>query len=417
MKSSCAERHGLPTPSSPSSWKPIDPPVVFIPPNTVALRVLSDADSVGVPQPAIFRGPEDELKYHSKDERGIRYEVWTAASPESLGPLSARERQRYLTLPELPPRIAQLAASWVGGETDPEAKAKLIEARLQKYQYDLNSPSGAADNPLDHFLFESKAGHCEYYSTAMAVLLRTQGVPARNVTGFIGGTYNRFGNYYAVRQGDAHSWVEVYLDGKGWTRFDPTPPGEVISQTDVNSFLSNIRDFVEAAAQRWNRNVVGYDLQQQLGLLHSVQDGYGNLRGKSSLLRALDSPRRLIFVALGGGMLVVATALWRRRRRNRSTQSKKRGKREVETQRAVALYEAVDQALAARGAARPASTPPLHHAKALLRLKHPIAEEVLALTEIYLEARFGGRSLSAEERRDFAARARRLKTPEEKQAA
>ena len=80
------------------------------------------------------------------------------------------------------------------------------------YRYDLGSPSGKSKQPLDDFLFESKRGHCEFYSTAMAVMLRAVGVPTRNVTGFIGGSYNRFGKFYAVRQGDAHSWVEVFID-------------------------------------------------------------------------------------------------------------------------------------------------------------------------------------------------------------
>src|SRR5690606_646211 len=123
--------------------------------------------------------------------------------------------------------------------------------------YDLESPSGAAKNPLDHFLFESKRGHCEFYSTAMAVMPRTLGVPTRNVTGFIGGTYNRFAETYSVRQGDAHSWVEVHIDGLGWTRFDPTPPSSSAPRSEINGVLATMRDIVEAMAQRWNRHVVG----------------------------------------------------------------------------------------------------------------------------------------------------------------
>ena len=92
--------------------------------------------------------------------------------------------------------------------------------------YDFSFPkSGGKPNPVEHFLFDSKRGHCEFFSTTMALMLREIGIPSRNVTGFVGGTYNRFGRYYAVREGDAHSWVEAYLDDpiRGWVTFDPTP--------------------------------------------------------------------------------------------------------------------------------------------------------------------------------------------------
>src|SRR5690606_4697902 len=128
--------------------------------------------------------------------------------------------------PNLHPRIRELAESVAGKHREsPRLAARTLETALRTgYQYHLESTSGAAADPLYDFLFVSKRGHCEFYSTAMVVMLRALGVPARNVTGFVGGTFNRFGDFYAVRQGDAHSWVEAYLPGRGWTRFDPTPP-------------------------------------------------------------------------------------------------------------------------------------------------------------------------------------------------
>src|SRR6185369_9910820 len=133
-----------------------------------------------------------------------------------------------LQLPEsMPDRIHELAEIWVRGLATPLARARAIENHLRtEYRYDLASPSGKDPQPLDHFLFESKRGHCEFYSTAMAIMLRTLEVPTRNVTGFVGGSYNRFGKFYAVRQGDAHSWVEAWIDEYGWLTFDPTPPAD-----------------------------------------------------------------------------------------------------------------------------------------------------------------------------------------------
>ncbi|MEZ4371594.1 MAG: DUF3488 and transglutaminase-like domain-containing protein [Polyangiaceae bacterium] len=393
--------------------EPIDPPVIFLPPDAVALHLANRGETTVGGNPLLFSGPEGEFKYRTRDERGVRYDVWTPTTvPAPVSELQATERQRYLTLPpNLPARVGQLARDWVGSETDPTKQAKIIETKLRtEYSYDLASPSGSTDNPLDHFLFESKRGHCEFYSTAMAVLLRTLSVPTRNVTGFIGGTYNRFGHFYAVRQGDAHSWVEVYLPKKGWTRFDPTPPGNSAPRSELNGALAFVRDFVEASAQRWNRHVVGYDLQQQVGLLNSVSRTYSSVRSRSSLLSGpMGSPRRL--GALGAGALLLGLSIYwfRRSRRQRKTNRTETSHRQLATRRAMNLYEMLEGALAKRGIPRPPSVPPLRHAKNLQALAHPLADEVMSLTEVYLEVRFGGRELDVDTARDFNQRVRALK--------
>lgn len=392
--------------------EPIDPPVLFLPPHAVAIRLLPRGTPLLGTLPTIYEGPEGEYKYASSDDRGIRYDVFLGGRGDHKPtPLSAEDRMRYLEVPaDLPKRIAALARRWVGTRTDPEAQATVIEMHLRHdYKYDLNSPSGAAKNPLDDFLFNSKRGHCEFYSTAMAIMLRTLGVPTRNVTGFIGGTYNRFGHYYAVRQGDAHSWVEVYLDKKGWTRFDPTPPADAAPQSDVTGFLAFVRDFIEATAQRWNRHVVGYDLKQQVRLFHSVQRRYSSLRGPGDVLALLKSPRRLIALLLGF-LLMISGVLWLRRQKHSGARpTSTRSRTEVATLQVVRLYRSLEDAMTAHGVVRPASTPPLSHARALVEMGHPIGPEVLSLTERYIEARFGGRPLDDDERREFSRRVRALR--------
>ncbi len=101
-----------------------------------------------------------------------------------------------------------------------------MEAYLRRnFRYTLNLTGAPGRDPLAHFLFETKAGHCEYFASAMAVMLRTIGVPSREVNGFLPGEYNDLAGDYIVRASDAHSWVEAYFPGIGWTTFDPTPPG------------------------------------------------------------------------------------------------------------------------------------------------------------------------------------------------
>lgn len=392
--------------------EPIDPPVIFLPNDAVAMRLVSRGMTVVGPTTTVLAGPEGEFKYVSLEDRGLRYEVFLAGKNEAPPrPLSGAERARYLTLPpDLPPRVLELAKTWVGNAKTPYAQAAAIEARLRSdYRYDLDSPSGAEKNPLDHFLFESKRGHCEFYSTAMAVLLRTQGIPTRNVTGFVGGTFNRFGRYYAVRQGDAHSWIEVFIDGQGWMRFDPTPPSDAAPQSEITGVLAFMRDFVEAAAQRWNRHIVGYDLKQQVSLFRSVKDRYTSLRGTSKLADSLASPRRMWLFGLGVA-LIAAGIYWFRRTRQTSDEKKEAPRPdELDVARIVALYRSLESALVVLGVPRPPSVPPWAHAIGLEALGHPAAAEVRALTQLYLEARFGDRELAEDERKAFAERVRALK--------
>jgi transglutaminase-like putative cysteine protease len=401
--------------------EPIDPAVVFVPPDAVALTLLTPNNVVPSTIPTIFVGQEGQLSYRTLNDSGLRYDVTLADGHEPpLDALDAAARARYLALPsDLPPRVTELAEQWIGDETDPERRAKRIEAALRKgYRYDLESPSGAAKNPLDHFLFVSKRGHCEFYSTAMAVLLRTQGVPTRNVNGFIGGTFNRFGRYYAVRQGDAHSWVEVYIEGRGFVRFDPTPPSDAAPQSEITGVLAFVRDMVEAAAQRWDRNVVGYDMRQQVGLLRAVRDRYGALKSKSKVASAvLATPRRTVLTLFAvAGLVAVAVYLYRRRKKPTSPRQPP-NELEARIRETAELYRALDAALAARGAPRPVGTPPLTHARGLAALGHPVADATLRLTERYLEARFGKEPFSLDERRDFLRQVRELARPPREQRA
>ncbi len=400
-------RHTRDKPTMLVELEPLDPPVLFLPPNAQGVRIARGPLVTPANRVTILRGPEGELRYHSASDRGLRYQVFTAPDEApSFGGPSSEHRARYLQLPDLPPRIGELAEAWTRAETTDHGRALAIERHLRsEYRYDLSSPSGGYPQPLDHFLFESKRGHCEYYSTAMAVMLRHLDIPSRNVAGFVGGTWNRFGGFYAVRQGDAHSWVEAYIAGRGWLTFDPTPPGAAIPQSEIYGAFAYLRDFVEAVSQRWNRHVVGYDLQQQVDLLDSLES-------QQSLLGQLASgPRRRTLLALAGAALAAAcTAWWWRRRRRRRGASGERPDRASESALlATRLYQLLDRTMARLGIARAAGTPPLRHAEQLRRAEHPLAAEILGLTERYLVARFGELPLSPGDQRDFERRVRKLR--------
>lgn len=148
---------------------------------------------------------------------GIASDATATMSPERL--------KRYTKLPYVHPRIRELAQSLTGSRTDPmEAAALLENFLLNNFTYSLKNSIGGRE-PLLDFLFFTRAGHCEYFASALAVMLRSLSLPARVVTGFNANMTDPVDGWYVVRSYNAHSWVEVWVDGKGWVTFDPTPPG------------------------------------------------------------------------------------------------------------------------------------------------------------------------------------------------
>ncbi len=399
--------------------EPIDPPVVFVPPRAVALRVRPQNQILLGEPLTIQRGAEDELRYAGSDARGLHYDVYLATDSELLvETISPGDRARYLTLPPgLPERIAALAHTWTDDLPSAEAKARSIEMHLRhEFAYDLRSPSQGKPQPVDHFLFESKRGHCEFFSTAMALMLRAVGIPSRNVTGFVGGTWNRFGHYYAVREGDAHSWVEAYLDHPlhpAWQTFDPTPPSGAQPLEPPGGIYYYVRDFVEALSQRWNTYVVGYDLRKQVRMFDELSRSYDHLRRRTGADKGplATLTRGPVLAAALLAALAIAYAAWKRRHRAGAGRDRQphRYPPDARTETAAALYRLLETALHTQGITRAPSIPPLRHAEELRSRHHPLADEVCALTTVYLETRFGGSTLTDATRRDFERRVRDIR--------
>jgi transglutaminase-like putative cysteine protease len=203
----------------------LEEPVMFLPAGTVGLSIPERLQS-GFPVGRRIRlSPGMDVRYDA-DGNGLRYTAWVGAAPPEDS-LTDVERRAYLAVPAGHERVAALAREWTeGADSDRERVARLL-ARLQSssdFTYSLEMPAVGADAlPLEVFLFEARRGHCEYFSTALAIQARTLGIPSRNVTGFLGGQWNAYGEYYSLRQGDAHSWVEVWIEGAGVGRRRPDP--------------------------------------------------------------------------------------------------------------------------------------------------------------------------------------------------
>jgi protein-glutamine gamma-glutamyltransferase len=167
---------------------------------------------------------------------------------------------RYLQLPAMDGRVSELARQITVNSANRYDKALAIEQYLRThYTYTLQLGSRSPKDPISYFLFDRKAGHCEYFASSMAVMLRTAGVPTRIVNGFRGGEFNDLTGNYLVRGRDAHSWVEVYFPGQGWIAFDPTPS----TVAETRSSLGRLMLYVDAAAEFWREWVVNYDVLHQ----------------------------------------------------------------------------------------------------------------------------------------------------------
>jgi protein-glutamine gamma-glutamyltransferase len=192
----------------------------------------------------------------------------------------ADKKDIYLQLPSrMDPRIEKLARDVIerSGAKDRYDSARAIESYLQtSYGYTLDLRAGGSD-PLADFLFNVKEGHCEYFASAMAIMLRTQGIATRIVNGFQSGEYNDVAGKFIVRQKDAHSWVEVYFPGQNvWVPFDPTPAAGQQNSASSAGFFGAFGSYMEALESMWVEYVVAYDNQGQRSLAKSLKQNFSS---------------------------------------------------------------------------------------------------------------------------------------------
>jgi transglutaminase-like putative cysteine protease len=374
--------------------EPIGSDVVFTALRPVALRG---------PLPMLARDGAGGLVLPAAPGARLRYTV--VAQPERFRETDLRRagsaypaeiRERYLQLPPLAPEVRRLSQSLTAGARTPYDAARSVEghlARTLRYSLDLVHTPGR--DPLEEFLLGRQGGNCEYFATGMAVLLRASGIPARVVNGFQRGEWNEIGRYFAVRQLDAHSWVEVYFRGAGWVAFDPTPRAAF----ELTRFGSSgwYRKYADALRMRWNRYVVDYSLTDQANVALAVRARAlavrADWRGWWERLRAgvAGAARGVLLAAMLLGLGLAG--LWlRRRRRGAGARGTLWRRRREDTAAPVDFYERMLRLLARRGLSRLPALTAREFAAGLAgrpELHRPVRE----LTELYERARFGGEPL------------------------
>jgi hypothetical protein len=189
-------------------------------------------------------------------------------------------RSHYLQVPVGSEQVADLAYRVSQQATTPFERTLAIQQHLlENYRYSLEADTTTLSHPLEEFLFTRKTGYCEHYATAMVVMLRTVGIPARLVTGFLATEWNEYGGYFTVRQRDAHAWVEVYFPHSGWITMDPTP---TVSAAVTTTRWEPLNQLGESLRLKWDRLFVHYSAKDQLAVVHGVREGSDALREKVS---------------------------------------------------------------------------------------------------------------------------------------
>jgi transglutaminase-like putative cysteine protease len=359
------------------------------------------------PKPTVTRSPGGSYRVPLTLLQPLSYIAYAYLPPPegqiSWRPLDPAERVEYLQLPRMDPRVTALAAEWTAGARTPARQAEAVEQHLRRdFRYSLQLPKTPQADPIADFLFRRRQGHCEYFASAMAVMLRSVGIPSRVVTGFQSGEFNPVSGWLVIRASDAHSWVEAWLPQRGWTVFDPTPPdpnaGVVTAWTKLGYYL----DATETFWQEW---ILNYNLDRQIQFALKMQSSTrSGINWMDGFALSVEEARRtataffrhwgaslalvLIMLALGIYLGPRIRVTWNTRRRVLRVQ---RG--EAQASDATLLYNRMLDLLSRKGIEKPAWLTPVEFARGLPPSSlTPLVED---LTAAYNDLRFGSQREAA----------------------
>jgi protein-glutamine gamma-glutamyltransferase len=328
--------------------------------------------------------PEYQLLSLAPVRTRIRYEMTSYPVYNASGGASGAELREALDLPGgYNPRAQRLARDWrKSAVSDADVVRLALEYfRANGFAYSLEPPLLGRDS-VDEFLFDTRVGFCEHYSSSFVFLMRAAGIPARVVTGFQGGSVNPVDDYMVVRDSDAHAWSEVWLGGRGWVRVDPTavavparvergiaaavPQGSPLPMLIRQNlaWLRSLRNSWEALANQWNQWVLGYNPDRQREMLSWLGMEHPSWQSMAMLL----------FWSIAG--VILGTGLW----------LVFRMRRESAVQRAWLRFCAK---LGRAGLERGASEGPMHYAARAADRLPQRADAIRAIADLYVDLRYG----------------------------
>jgi len=287
-------------------------------------------------------------------------------------PADRRAELVYLDRTGVTPRIEKLAQQWTAGGSNPRDKAGLLVSRLRsQLRYKLRTPPPPENvSPLEHFLFESKTGNCEYFAGALCLMLRSVRIPARIVEGFAGMEKTSERNEFIVRFSMAHAWVEALLDNANWTTLDPTP--EMKGESPEEYLWRLLADLYSTAEYRWVKHVVYFDRSDQMLMFQRLANLFSaDMKLPFSISRNL-AP---LFAGVGVAAIILVLAGFLLVKRTRGTNPS-------------AVYLRTMKALAQKGILKRIHPWQEQNMREAIQRFPTINEPLLGFMDLYLKARF-----------------------------
>lgn len=329
----------------------------------------------------------------------VRYRGQSAPRAQFTAALANWERYEALALPGgHDPRIRDLAQQWRAQTPDP---LKLTQRFLQwvrkDFQYTLAAPP-LGYHATDEFLFDTRQGYCQHFSSAFVVFMRAAGIPARIVTGYVGGHYNRVGDYWLLYRKDAHAWAEIWIEGHGWQRVDPTAavaPENILDTVDdlqagrgfagvANGMLRPVLDGTDFLRRQWNELALGFNAARQKTLLRPLG------------IREADAWQLVLAFMVGAGLALALTlGFLLRQHRDRSDPL-------------VRAWRNFVRRLQRAGFAKTIDEPPLSYANRVAERLPGAAQALRSVSQRYCDWRYAGLVLSDDEKRSLIRRLRRF---------
>jgi len=324
----------------------------------------------------------------------IRYQGQSAPSARFPEPLSNWQRRAALALPpNHDPRTLALARQWRQETPDPVLLTRRFMQWLRRdFKYTISAPP-VGFNATDDFLFGTRLGFCQHFSSAYAVFMRAAGIPTRVVTGYVGGHYNKLGQYWLLKHKDAHAWTEIWLDDRGWVRVDPTAaiaPENILDTLDdlqarqqgglagaADQVLGPMFDGTDFLRRQWNQLVLGFDAARQKSLLKP--------------LGIDEADAWQLVTAFGvGSALALTLTLWFLLREHRDR-----------SHPIIRAWRAFTRRLRRAGYAKGLDEPPLAFAQRLAGRLPASAADLLRMGQHYSDWRYAGRVLNDDEQAEL----------------
>jgi len=241
------------------------------------LPLSAHPNSLRAPAEVIAQGPDGVVYLSTRIQPGFRYSAISLLANNSVRPVARdvpSDRSPYLQLPDgFSPRIGELAQQVNAAAKSPFDKAVALESHLRSaYAYSFETIFTSQNvTPLEDFLFVTRRGHCEFFASAMAMMLREIGIPSRVVHGYLSHSFNPLTGFYEVRTFDGHAWVEAYIDGVGWMTFEPTAAYPMPQrQMQTGSTLTDLKTYTGKLAKQ-------EILQGKIGLIQSISELFRRL--------------------------------------------------------------------------------------------------------------------------------------------